>query len=660
MNHLTLLQQGIESWNQWRDRHPNAVCDLEGQDLSHGYFFEGNFSGANLKNANLQRACLVGVNFKGADLSGADLSGAYLADANFYGANLSHANLSKTDLDRADIREANLLGTQLAEVDLRHTKLPDPTVNPYSHQVAALLAKTSTPSTAPKSDKKLETTSNAKAAPIRKEAGTNKINAKKSASTPSKLAQPNPIKWQPSQWFRAASAVKIFSRENPEAIADYQQRIRLSAIPASTKNNAPLTNRLLTKAAPTAQKSPSESTTAPVLKAPAKTSPKTSSKTSQWGRRQVDQTLSAQLARLLTPRTAWAPTTVAATGLVLAISWPTLTGNLPNVKLGNEGTSQTVITAEATSLALVKSLTGESQIWSIATQSLANGTTQVLAGKANGDIQIWDGKTGETIRTLSGHSDGVKSLAISKSGQWLVSSDRTALKVWNPTSGELIHTIPVAESAAGDGVTEGAIATVAIAPDDTTFISSTQSGIITAWDMASGTKRYSLENNSEVWSVAIAPNSQSFVSGNSDRTIRQWDIATGTLLKEFTGHTDSVRSVAISPDGQTLASGSWDQTIKLWDIATGDLQTTLSGHTDQIFSLAISPDGQTLASSSTDRTVKLWDLPNQALAKTLDNDTESVVTVAFATNSPNNLSATSAITPILISGGQAQTVNIWQ
>ena len=110
MDYLTLLEQGIEQWNQWRSRHPNEACSLIDIDLSHGYFFEGNFQGVDLRGANLQRACLVGANFQNADLTGADLTGAYLGDANFYGANLAHANFTKAALERAAMRQANSTG----------------------------------------------------------------------------------------------------------------------------------------------------------------------------------------------------------------------------------------------------------------------------------------------------------------------------------------------------------------------------------------------------------------------------------------------------------------------------------------------------------------------------------------------------------------------
>jgi hypothetical protein len=146
--HLALLQQGTEIWNDWRIRNPESFPDFNKADLTRAALKRANLrraalSGANLgqadltraalKGANLKRAVLSGVNLfqtdltratlKGANLgwanlkravlSGANLSGANLEDANLRSANLSHANLSGASLNRAE-----LIGTDISGADL--------------------------------------------------------------------------------------------------------------------------------------------------------------------------------------------------------------------------------------------------------------------------------------------------------------------------------------------------------------------------------------------------------------------------------------------------------------------------------------------------------------------------------------------------------------
>ena len=62
------------------------------------------------------------------------------------------------------------------------------------------------------------------------------------------------------------------------------------------------------------------------------------------------------------------------------------------------------------------------------------------------------------------------------------------------------------------------------------------------------------------------------------------------------------------------------------------------------------PDTAVLvASSSTDETIRLWDLPSRQLTTTLDESADTLVAIAF---DPTNQT--------LVSGGQNQTIQIWQ
>ncbi len=311
-------------------------------------------------------------------------------------------------------------------------------------------------------------------------------------------------------------------------------------------------------------------------------------------------------------------------------------------------TVQTAIAAESsaetpskTPLRLVRSLNELSQVWSVATYVQEDGHMMVVGGNADGDIKIWDGPIGKLVSVLIGHTDVVRTVAVANSGERLVSGSGDGIKVWEPQSRELLYSLP---AEAGSPVW-----TVAISPDERTFISGDYGGTITVWDMENGEALYQQYVGVPVWSIAIAPDGNSFVSGNDDGTIIQWDLMTGSIIKEFKGHDSTVRAVAITPDGKTLASGSWDTTIRLWDIDGGELKNTLTEHRGRVVALAISSDGKTLASGSVDRTLKTWDLSTQQLVKTLDTNSNWVLTVAF-----------DPVEQTLISGGKDQDVKVWQ
>ncbi|MGH9751689.1 MAG: pentapeptide repeat-containing protein, partial [Blastocatellia bacterium] len=57
--HLKILKQGVETWNQWRKDNPEVTPDL-GEAL--------------LRGTNLSKADLIGATLSKANLSGANLS----------------------------------------------------------------------------------------------------------------------------------------------------------------------------------------------------------------------------------------------------------------------------------------------------------------------------------------------------------------------------------------------------------------------------------------------------------------------------------------------------------------------------------------------------------------------------------------------------------
>ena len=59
--HLDTLKQGVQVWNEWREKHPDVCPDLTGADLSRTYLRRANLFGANLYIARLRKADLFGA-----------------------------------------------------------------------------------------------------------------------------------------------------------------------------------------------------------------------------------------------------------------------------------------------------------------------------------------------------------------------------------------------------------------------------------------------------------------------------------------------------------------------------------------------------------------------------------------------------------------------
>ena len=76
--HVEILKQGAEVWNQWIKRNFNRKIDFQGADLEDEYIGEVDLSGAD---------------FRKARLNGADFVRAYFGGTNLQDANLERANL---------------------------------------------------------------------------------------------------------------------------------------------------------------------------------------------------------------------------------------------------------------------------------------------------------------------------------------------------------------------------------------------------------------------------------------------------------------------------------------------------------------------------------------------------------------------------------------
>jgi uncharacterized protein YjbI with pentapeptide repeats len=125
---LSILKQGVDVWNKWREENPNVELDL-----NNAYLRQADLSRANLKNANLRNTILVGGNLNAADLRNADLTEANLIQATFVETNmvkatlrgslLQEANLDLANLRSADVGDANLSEAILSSVDFQHANL---------------------------------------------------------------------------------------------------------------------------------------------------------------------------------------------------------------------------------------------------------------------------------------------------------------------------------------------------------------------------------------------------------------------------------------------------------------------------------------------------------------------------------------------------------
>ncbi len=118
--HLYLLKQNLNIWNEWRKNNPEIEVNLIEADLS-----EMNLRGANLANVDLSGAKLISAELSEVNFTGAYLAGANLSFARLVRANLSFTYLAETDLSFANLEGANISAAYLSKANFSFADLHD-------------------------------------------------------------------------------------------------------------------------------------------------------------------------------------------------------------------------------------------------------------------------------------------------------------------------------------------------------------------------------------------------------------------------------------------------------------------------------------------------------------------------------------------------------
>ena len=288
---------------------------------------------------------------------------------------------------------------------------------------------------------------------------------------------------------------------------------------------------------------------------------------------------------------------------VTSVSW-----SPDSSKIVSGSRDYTVRIWDASTEELLRTLTGHTNnVRSVSWWSSSlEDSSKIVSGGHDNTVRIWDAKTGRLVRTLTGHTDRVNSVSWSADGSMIASgSADDTVRIWEASSGRLVRTLM--------GHTR-TVNSVSWSPDSSMIVSGSNDYTVRIWEASSGRLLRTLTGHGRwVHSVSWSQDGNRIVSGSGDHTVRIWEASSGRLLRTLTGHTGFVNSVSWSADGSKIVSGSSgpDNTVRIWEASSGRLLRTLTGHRYSVSSVSWSPDGSKVVSGGPDNTVRVWSVSPQ-------------------------------------------------
>jgi WD40 repeat protein len=216
-------------------------------------------------------------------------------------------------------------------------------------------------------------------------------------------------------------------------------------------------------------------------------------------------------------------------------------------------------------------------------------------------------------------------VATSPDGRWLASAGNDkSIILWDASDGSRVRTLT--------GHTLN-VWSIAFSPDSKSLVSGSFDHSVKLWHVDGSTPPQTFAGPAQaVVGVAFSPDGRFIAGCGDDAKVRLWRVTDGSVVRAIDTSPHHMYSVAFSPDGKYLAAGGRDHnvfgellqnffgdgaagmgsTIRVYQTSDGALVQALVGHrNDVVHGLAFSPDGKLLASNSEDGTSILWKIQPQ-------------------------------------------------
>jgi len=274
----------------------------------------------------------------------------------------------------------------------------------------------------------------------------------------------------------------------------------------------------------------------------------------------------------------------------------------------------------------------------------AAGQRSPLIAVAGDDhrIRLYDAEHLRLLRTLEGHTDWVRAIAVRPDGKLLATAgnDRKVC-FWDLADGTLRDTL--------EGLPH-AVAALAYSPDGRTLaIAGMEGKVRLLIDDGGGRLTRQLEApGGDIRAVCFSPDGRHVAAAGRTEAIRIWETATGRQTMQIALPGGTVHALAYWPDGSLIAAAGSRGQVQLWNAADGQPAGTLGKDLGTVMSLAL-VGKQYIAAGTSSNLIHVWNLDQRSEHHRLVGHTGSVAALKYdpAAN-------------VLISAGYDCTLRVWE
>lgn len=251
----------------------------------------------------------------------------------------------------------------------------------------------------------------------------------------------------------------------------------------------------------------------------------------------------------------------------------------------------------------------------------------VFSGGHDRLVKSWNVTSGGSLSTLRGSLGSILDLSLSLDSNLVIAacSDHK-LHLWETQTGRMRHTLT--------GHTEKVVSVDVSKTSNRRAVSGAYDRSMKTWDMQTGYVTNTLICYSNCNAVALTMNGEVLCSGHMDGNLRLWDIRTGKQSSEVVAHNQGITSVSVSKNGHTMLTSGRDNVHNLIDVRTLEVQASFRAPGVLVATnwtrSCLSPDEKYVAAGGTDGSVVVWNRYAKDSTVTLKGHTSAVLACTWS------------------------------